>query len=134
MLIIGSAAGVVAMGMEKIDFFWFLCGDVEDGGGEDLLATKTAGLAIVIFVEPDLADLTHLVTGCDDDGVLFCQIIIGGQFLSALALAYFETGQAARAVEKQKAAIALVPESDVARRESLAEDLARFEAAVDGGR
>jgi len=24
MLIIGSAAGVVAMGMEKIDFFWYL--------------------------------------------------------------------------------------------------------------
>jgi hypothetical protein len=23
MLIIGSAAGVVAMGMEKIDFFWY---------------------------------------------------------------------------------------------------------------
>ena len=23
MLVIGSAAGVVAMGMEKIDFFWF---------------------------------------------------------------------------------------------------------------
>ncbi|NNC70694.1 MAG: sodium:proton antiporter, partial [Flavobacteriaceae bacterium] len=24
MLIIGSAAGVVAMGMERIDFFWYL--------------------------------------------------------------------------------------------------------------
>jgi Na+/H+ antiporter NhaD/arsenite permease-like protein len=24
MLIIGSAAGVVAMGMEKIDFFWYM--------------------------------------------------------------------------------------------------------------
>ena len=24
MLIIGSAAGVVAMGMEKIDFFWYI--------------------------------------------------------------------------------------------------------------
>ena len=24
MLVIGSAAGVVAMGMEKLDFFWYL--------------------------------------------------------------------------------------------------------------
>ena len=36
MLIIGSAAGVVAMGMEKIDFFWYL--------------KKIAGLALVGFV------------------------------------------------------------------------------------
>ena len=28
MLIIGSAAGVVAMGMEKIDFFWYLKKDI----------------------------------------------------------------------------------------------------------
>ena len=36
MLIIGSAAGVVAMGMEKIDFFWYL--------------KKIAWLALVGFV------------------------------------------------------------------------------------
>ena len=36
MLIIGSAAGVVAMGMEKIDFFWYL--------------KKIAGLALIGFV------------------------------------------------------------------------------------
>jgi Na+/H+ antiporter NhaD/arsenite permease-like protein len=36
MLIIGSAAGVVAMGMEKIDFFWYL--------------KKIAGLALIGFL------------------------------------------------------------------------------------
>jgi len=36
MLIIGSAAGVVAMGMEKIDFFWYL--------------KKIAGLAFIGFL------------------------------------------------------------------------------------
>jgi di/tricarboxylate transporter len=36
MLIIGSAAGVVAMGMEKIDFFWYL--------------KKIAWLALIGFV------------------------------------------------------------------------------------
>jgi len=41
MLIIGSAAGVVAMGMEKIDFFWYL--------------KKITGLAVVGFVAGSLA-------------------------------------------------------------------------------
>lgn len=41
MLIIGSAAGVVAMGMEKIDFFWYL--------------KKITGLAVVGFVAGSIA-------------------------------------------------------------------------------
>jgi Na+/H+ antiporter NhaD/arsenite permease-like protein len=41
MLIIGSAAGVVAMGMEKIDFFWYL--------------KKITGLAVVGFVVGSIA-------------------------------------------------------------------------------
>lgn len=41
MLIIGSAAGVVAMGMEKIDFFWYL--------------KKIAWLAVVGFVSGSIA-------------------------------------------------------------------------------
>jgi di/tricarboxylate transporter len=41
MLIIGSAAGVVAMGMEKIDFFWYL--------------KKIAWLALVGFLAGALA-------------------------------------------------------------------------------
>ncbi|NDD45190.1 MAG: hypothetical protein EBZ24_07150, partial [Synechococcaceae bacterium WB9_4xB_025] len=43
MLIIGSAAGVVAMGMEKIDFFWYL--------------KKIAGLALIGFLAGALAML-----------------------------------------------------------------------------
>lgn len=41
MLIIGSAAGVVAMGMEKIDFFWYL--------------KKIAGLALIGFLAGSVA-------------------------------------------------------------------------------
>jgi Na+/H+ antiporter NhaD/arsenite permease-like protein len=40
MLIIGSAAGVVAMGMEKIDFFWYL--------------KKIAWLALIGFISGGL--------------------------------------------------------------------------------
>lgn len=45
MLIIGSAAGVVAMGMEKIDFFWYL----RKIGGLAFLGFLAGGIAFVLI-------------------------------------------------------------------------------------
>jgi hypothetical protein len=51
-------------------------------------------------------------------------------YLDTLSLAYYLTGETAKAIENQKQAIALLPEGESAMRTSLEEALVKFEAAL----
>ena len=54
-------------------------------------------------------------------------------YLDTLSLAYHLTGDTAKAIENQRKAIALLPDGESRLRAELEENLAKFEAQLEGG-